>query len=247
LVDKNLLKIAEQPVVPGIQQKGGQVRRLRQIFAVSTLALLLAAGLVAGGLATSLFMVFGSDKGLIVEGPVINSEELQSCSVVVIDLERIDIASPTQLALLPNPLERLTVDISPEAQFSAGLFSRESADSAILGFDTCIATLESNSWVVKHSALGEPWFRIGDRIGFVAGQSGTPISFNATQASNSTLIISVTEQDQVITEVVLKADLSFPNANVWITGLAIISGALVALFIVLVVLFIVKSRRGPQV
>ena len=221
--------------------------RFRKIFTVFVLALLLVAGLVAGGLAISLLATFGSGKAMSVDGPSINSintEELKSCEVVLIDLERIDISRPSQLALLPNPLERITVNLAPEVEFNVGLMTRESVDSSILGFDTCIASLESSSWIVTHSALGEPWFEFGDRMEFVASGAGTSISFDVAQASNSTLIISITDQDQPIQRITLSGDLSFPNVNEWIIGLIIISGALIVLFIVLVVIYIVKSRKG---
>lgn len=223
------------------------MRRFRKIFTVFTLALLLVAGLVAGGLAISLIATFGSGKAISVDGPsinVINTEQLQACEVVLIDLDRIDISRPSQLALLPNLLERITVNLSPEVEFKAGLLARESVDSTILGFDTCIASLESSSWIVTHSALGEPWFEFGDRMEFVASGAGTSISFDVAQASNSTLIISIIDQDQPIQQIALSGDLSFPNVNEWIIGLIIISGALIVLFIVLVVIYIVKSKKG---
>lgn len=221
--------------------------RLRKILTVFTLALVLIVALVAGGLAISLFAAFGSGKAISVQGPLIVTEELQSCEVVLIDLERIDISRPSQLGLLPNPLERITINLSPEVEFTAGLLPRESVDSIILGFDTCIASLESNSWTVMHSALGQPWFKFGERIGFEASGTGTSISFDVAQASNTTLIISISDQDPPIQQITLNGELSFPNASAWIIGLAIISGTLVMLFVVLVVVYIVKSRRGIQV
>jgi hypothetical protein len=223
------------------------VGRFRKIVTVLALALLLIAALVAGGLAASLFTTFGSGKAITVEGPLINAEELQSCEVVLIDLERIDIGGSGQLALLPNPLERIAINLSPEVEFSAGLLLRESVDSAILGFDTCIATLESNSWIVTHSALGAPWFEFGERAGFMASGTGASISFDVAQATNSTLIISITDRDQPIQQIALSGYLSFPNANAWIIGLVIISGALIVLFIALVVIYIVKTGKGVQV
>lgn len=223
------------------------MRRFRKIFTVFALVLLLIAAVVAAGLAITLFTAFGSGKALIVEGPLISTKELQSCEVVIIDLERIDISRPTELALLPNPLEGVTITLSPEVEFNAGLLPRESVDSIILGFDTCIASLESNSWIVRHSALGEPWLEFNERMGFGAIGTGTSISFDVAQASNSTLIISSTDQSQPIQQIALSGDLSFPNANAWSIGLAIISGTLIVLFIVLVVIYIVNSRRGIQV
>jgi hypothetical protein len=223
------------------------VRRFRKILTVFALALLLVVALAAGGLATSLFTAFGSGKAMSVKGPLINAKELPFCDVVLIDLERIDISRASQLALLPNPLERITINLAPEVEFNAGLLPRESVDPMILGFDTCIATLESNSWTVMHSALGEPWFTFGERIGFEASCTGTSISFDVAQASNSTLIISISDQDPPIQQITLDGEISFPNANAWIIGLAIISGTLIMLFVVLVVIYIVKSRKGTQV
>jgi len=222
------------------------VRRFRKIITVFALALLLVVALVAGGLAASLFITFGSGKAMSVKGPLINAAQLQSCEVVLIDLERIDIRRPSQLALLPNPFEQISVSLSPEVEFTAGLLPRESVDSTILGFDTCIATLENESWTVMHSALGEPWFEFGDRKGFISTGTGTVISFDVAQASNSTLIISIPVEDRQIQQITLNAELSFPYANAWIIGLAFACGTLLILFIVLVVLYIVKSRKGPQ-
>ncbi len=223
------------------------MRRLRKILAIFSLALLLVSALVAGILAISLFTAFGSGKALSVDGPVISAEELQFCEVVLIDLDRIEISRPSQLALLPNLRERITIDLSPEEEFNAGLLARDSVDSTILGRDTCIASLESNTWIVTHSALGEPWFEFGEPVGFVATGSGTSISFDVAQASNSSLIISNTDQGQPIQQIELSGDLSFPTENAWIIGLMAISGTLIVVFIVSVVIYIVKNRKGIKV
>lgn len=181
-----------------------------------------------------------------VKGPLINVPELQVCEVVLIDLDRLDITLPSLLALLPNPLEQINVTLSPEIDFTAGLLPRKSVDSAILGFDTCIASLELNSWSVIHSALGEPWFEFGERIEFAPDGTGTSISFDVAQASNSTLIISITDLDPPIQQIALNAELSFPYSNVWIISLAVTSGTLLVLFVLPVVLYIVNTRKGSQ-
>lgn len=98
-----------------------------------------------------------------------------------------------------------------------------------------------------HSALGQPWFPFGENEGFIASGTGTSISFNVTQASNSTLIIASTDQDLPMQQIRLDAELSYPNANMWAGGLAIAAGALVLLFIVLAVGYIIYTNRGPRV
>lgn len=222
------------------------MRRFRKVITVLALGLVIVVALVAGGLATSLFIAFGSGKSMSVKGPLINVPELQVCEVVLIDLDRLDITLPSLLALLPNPLEQINVTLSPEIDFTAGLLPRKSVDSAILGFDTCIASLELNSWSVIHSALGEPWFEFGERIEFAPAGTGTSISFDVAQASNSTLIISITDLDPPIQQIALNAELSFPYSNVWIISLAVTSGTLLVLFVLPVVLYIVNTRKGSQ-
>lgn len=223
------------------------MRRFHNIVAVFALTLILVTALVAGGLAISLFAVFGSGKSINSKGPQISAKELQSCEVVLIDLERVDVSLSTELALLPNPVERISITLAPEIEFTAGLFSRESVDSKILGFDTCIATLDSDTWTVKHSSLGLPWFTFGDSTEFEMNSTGASISFDVGQASNSTLIISKADQEPPIQQLTFNAELSFPNANAWIIVSAIVSVTLLVLFVVLVVLYIVKSRKRPQV
>lgn len=227
------------------------MRHFRKTLTVLMLFLLLVAGLIAGGLAISLFIAFGSDKALWVEGPVINTKELQSCQVVLIDLERIDVSTPDLLTLLPNPLERINVTLLPESQFNAGLLNRESVDSQILGSDTCIAALEpgadtaleTGTWTVTHSAIGLPWLEFGDMVKFIVNSTGTSISFNVAQASNSTLVIAVVDEETPIQQIALNAELSYSNAHMWIIASATVSGALLILFVVIVVMLMVKSSN----
>lgn len=222
------------------------MKRVRKIITIFGLVLLLAVALVTAALATSVYANFGSGKSLGAKGPVIDNEELQSCHVVLIDLDRIEISRPSQLALLPNPLEKITITLSPVVTFNAGLLPRDSVDISILGFDTCIATIESNSWKVRHSALGQPWLPFGETIDFMVSETGTSISFEVAQVSNGTLIIATTDQQLPIQQIELNAELSYPNANTWAIGLVVAAGFLVVLFIALVVVFIIHSHRKPS-
>lgn len=222
------------------------MRRFRKIITILALALLLTAALLIGALAASVYSAFGSGKSIEAQGPVINAQELQSCDVVLIDLDRIEISRPSQLALLPNPREKLTVTLSPEVTFNAGLLPRESVDTTILGFDTCIATLESDVWILRHSALGQPWFPFDEDMGFVASGTGTFISFDVAQANEGTLIIETPNQDMPTQQIQLDAELSYPNANTWAFGLVIASGLLIVLFIVLVVVYIIHTNKRPR-
>jgi hypothetical protein len=222
------------------------VRRLRKIMTVFALVLLLVLGLLAGALGVSVYANLGSNKSITANGPVIDAKELDACAVVLIDFERLVVSRPSLLSILPNPLEEIRITVFPETIFTAGLLPRENTDSAILGFDTCIATLEENSWTVIHSALGQPWFPVADNNALIASGTGTSISFDVAQVSSSTLIIANTNQDIQIQQIRLDAELSFPNANVWAVGLAIAAGVLVVLFIALTVAYIVHTRRRPR-
>jgi hypothetical protein len=222
------------------------VRRFRKIITILALALLLTVALLTGALAASVYSAFGSDKSIDAQGPAINAQELQSCGVVLIDVDRIEIRRPSQLALLPNPREKLKVTLSPEVTFNAGVLSRESVDKKILGFDTCIATLESDTWKVTHTALGQPWFPFGEEMGFVAGGTGTSVSFDVTQATEGTLIIETPNQELKIQQIELDAELGYPQADTWVVGLVISSGFLIVLFIALVVVYIIYANKRPR-
>ncbi len=206
--------------------------------------MLLISALLAGVIAVFVYATFGSDRSLVASGPRINSSELQSCSAVLIDVERIEISGPNNLLLLPNAREEIEITLSPEVEFNAGLMPRESVDAAILGHDTCIVAFESNSWAVMHSALGEPWLTLGESEGFTVSGTGTSISFDLAQSSESSLIIATSDESVPIQQIQLNAEISYSQGNVWAVGLLITAAVLVWLFIVLTVLFIVHSRKG---
>jgi hypothetical protein len=209
--------------------------------------LVLISALLAGVIAVFVYAIFGSDRALVASGPTIKSSELQSCSAVLIDVERINISDPNNLTLLPSIREEIKISLSPEVEFNAGLMPRESVDAAILGYDTCIATFESNSWSVMHSALGEPWLTLGEIEGFTASGTGTSISFDVAQSTESSLMIATSDPSLPFQQIQLSAEISHSQANVWAVGLLIVAAALVWLFIVLTVVFIVHTRKGARV
>lgn len=223
------------------------MRRFRKIIAIFALALLLLSGLLAGALAISFYAKFGAGKSIAAEGPVIDARELETCAAVLIDLERIDISWPGQLSVLPSPREEIEITLFPETSFTAGLFPRASADEVILGFDTCIATLKGNAWSVMHSAVGQPSFPLRESEAYIVSGTGTSVSFDVTQASNSTLIIANTDQNSIIQQINLDATLSFPNANTWALGFSIAAGVAFVLFIALTVVYIVHMNRMPRI
>lgn len=221
------------------------MRIFRKIITVVALSVLLIVALTAGGLATTLYTTFGSGRSIVAEGPAITADALDSCQVVLIDVEKIEVSRPVQLGILPGPQEKISITVSPQMTFNALILPRASVDSAILGFDTCVASLESGVWTVSHSALGQPWYEIGmdpERVQTTA----TSISFDVADLLNSTLVISLQDQEAAVKEIVVNGDLSVPNANSWAAGLAIVSGVLLALFIFLVVFYISRGVKRPQ-
>jgi hypothetical protein len=239
-------KIAVDNTTFEVSGKGYAVRLFRKILVVISLSLLLVLALAAGGAATALYASFGSGKSVTAEGPAINQEELQSCSVVLIDLERIEIGLPDQLTLLPSPTEELVISTVPKVNLNGGLLPRETVDSAILGSDTCILSFESEAWLITHSALGQPWLGVGANTGFTQSATGTSISFDVNSAANSTLIIEFTDPEFQVEQITLDAQVSYSHANIWALGLAIGSSVFLILFVTLVVIVIVKKTKRPQ-
>jgi len=220
------------------------VGRFRKVVTVLALSLVLISALLAGAFAAFVFATFGSGRSLVAFGPTIKGPELQSCRSILIDLERIEISARSPLALLPNAREEIRIALDPEVEFNAGLLPREMVDASILGHDICIATFESKSWSVMHSALGQPWFTLGEAVGLMASGTGASISFDVVQASNSSLVIGFPDQKLPIQQIQFDAEISHSQANLWAAGLLITSAALIWLFIVLTVLFIIHSRKG---
>lgn len=221
------------------------MRRFRKIVTILALTVLLLSGLLTGALAISLYANFGSGKSITAEGPVIDVNKLENCSVVLMDLERIDSSWPDYLSHLPSAREEIEITLSPESTFTAGLFPRKSVDEVILGFDTCIATLKGSSWSLIHSAAGRPIFPLRESEALIVSGTGTSVSFDVRQAVNSTLVIAHPDQDSVIQQIALDAKLRFPNANMWALGLFITSGVVVVLFIAFTVVYIVHMNRRP--
>ena len=218
--------------------------RSRKIVTILALSLVLISALMAGVFAVFVFATFGSGRSLVALGPTIKGSDLQSCGSVLIDLERIEISGHSPLALLPNAREKIRITLDPKVEFNAGLLPRETVDAAILGYDICIATFESNSWSVMHSALGQPWFTFGEVEGLMASGTGTSIAFNAVQASDSTLIIAFSDPKLPIQQIQLDAEISQSQANLWAVALLLAAAALIWLFIVLTVVFIIHTRKG---
>ena len=217
--------------------------RFRKIVVILALALLLISALLAGVIAVFVYAAFGSDRSLVAFGPTIDASELQSCAAVLIDLERIEVSGTKDLALRLTAQEDIRITLSPEVEFNAGRMPRESVDATILGFDTCIVTFESNSWSVIHSAPGEPWLTLGEIEGFTASGTGKSISLDMAQASGSSLIIATADQNLPIQQIQLSAEISHSQGTVWAVGLLIAAAALVWLFIVLTVVYIIRTNR----
>ena len=218
--------------------------RFRKVVTVLALSLVLISALLAGVFALFIFATFGSGRSLVALGPTIKGSELQSCGSVLIDLERIEISGRSPLAHLPNARQEIRITLSPEVEFNAGLLPRESVDTKILGYDICIATFESKSWSVMHSALGQPWFTLGEVDGLMASGTGTSISFDAVQVSDSSLVIAFTDQKLPIQHIQLDAEITHSQANLWATALLVPAAAMIWLFIVLTVVFIIRTRKG---
>ena len=218
--------------------------RFRRVVTILALSLVLISAFLAGAFAVFVFATFGSGRSLIALGPTINGSELQSCGSALIDLERIEISDRSPLALLPNAREEIRITLSPEVEFNAGLLSRESVDAKILGHDICIVTFESKSWSVMHSALGQPWFTLGEIEGLIDRGTGTSISFDVAQASDSSLIIAISDPELPIQQIQLDVEISQSQANLWAAGLLITAAALIWFFIVLTVVFIIHTRKG---
>jgi hypothetical protein len=220
------------------------VGRFRKVVTVLALSLVLISALLAGVFALFIFATFGSGRSLVALGPTIKGSELQSCGSVLIDLERIEISGRSPLALLPNARQEIRITLSPEVEFNAGLLPRESVDTKILGYDICIATFESKSWSVMHSALGQPWFTLVEVEGLMASGTGTSLSFDAVQVSDSSLVIAFTDQKLPIQHIQLDAEITHSQANLWATALLVTAAAMIWLFIVLTVVFIIRTRKG---
>jgi len=234
--DENQIKI-------GFLQKGWTVRWFRRFLVICSLALLLLLAVGAGGVASALYVFFGSGKSITAQGPSINLGEGQSCLVVVIDLDRIDISGTDQLGLLPRPTEKLVISTVPTGDLFAGLLPRDVVDSTILGFDTCLASLESGSWVLTHSAPGQPWLDVGERTGFTTSSTGSTVAFDMDTATKSTMIIGLTDPKTNVAFITLDADLGYPNADSWALGAGIAAGLLLMVFVVLVVIVRVRNTQ----
>lgn len=222
------------------------VRLLRRLLVVSTLAAMLILAVGLGGVAASLYTLFGSGKAVTAQGPHIELDELQYCSSVLIDLDRIEISLPDQLTRLPNPQKRLRIATKPETLLTAGVLEREDVGPVLLGSDTCIVSLDSQSWSLSHSALGQPWLQVVENSGFSNVASGTSIAFDVESVASSTLIIELTGADPAIVKVSLDAEVSYPDASNWALGCAISAGVFLALFVALTVIVIVRGTRKSR-
>jgi hypothetical protein len=235
--------------------RGSNVRIFRKILVVGALSLLLVLALGIGGAGAALYYTFGSGKSVVAQGPQISTGSADPCSVILIDLDQVNINLPEQWTLLPNPREIIRISTVPKTDLEAGLLTRESVDTVILGLDTCVISQDARSsegsltWTLTHSALGQPWFDVmsGAATGvFIEKTQGQEIDFDASKVANSTLIVGALSESTAIEEIIIDAQVSYPDANTWILGLAIVAGLLLIFFVGFVVLVIVRgTRKSP--
>jgi hypothetical protein len=64
------------------------------------------------------------------------------------------------------------------------------------------------------------------------------------QASDSSLIIAISDPELPIQQIQLDVEISQSQANLWAAGLLITAAALIWFFIVLTVVFIIHTRKG---
>jgi hypothetical protein len=228
------------------QGKALWVRVSRRVLVVFSLALILILALGLCGIAAGLYAYFGSGKAVTAQGPRIELAELASCATAVIDLDRIEVVLPDQFALLPGPQQELRISTQPQVTVSAVVLPREGVDAALLGFDSCLITLDSQTWSINRSAVGQPWLQVDKEAGFSDAISGESVAFDVGTVSNSTLIIGFGDPNPSIKKLLLDAEVSYPDADGWALGCAIAAGVLLALFVMFTVIVIVKGTHRPR-
>ena len=228
------------------QGKALWVRVSRRVLVVFSLALILILALGLAGIAAGLYAYFGSGKAVTAQGPRIELAELASCATAVIDLDRIEVVLPDQFALLPGPQQELRISTQPQVTVSAVVLPREGVDAALLGFDSCLITLDSQTWSINRSAVGQPWLQVDKEAGFSEAISGKSVAFDVGTVSNSTLIIGFGDPNPSIKKLLLDAEVSYPDADSWALGCVIAAGVLLALFVMFTVIVIVKGTHRPR-
>ena len=228
------------------QGKALWVRVLRRVLVGFSLALILILALGLAGIAAGLYAYFGSGKAVTAQGPRIELAELASCATAVIDLDRIEVVLPDQFALLPGPQQELRISTQPQVTVSAVVLPREGVDAALLGFDSCLITLDSQTWSINRSAVGQPWLQVDKEAGFSDAISGESVAFDVGSVFNSTLIIEFEKPDASISMLLLDAEVRYPDAEKWALGCIIASGLLLVLFVILVVMVIMRNRHGSR-
>ena len=222
------------------------MRFLRKVLVVTSLTLLLILAVALAGLAAGLYTYFGSDQAVTAQGPRIELDELASCTTSVIDLDRIEMALPQQLAILPGPEQKLRISTEPQGTISAVLLPREEVDAVLLGFNTCLLNLDFQSWSITRSAVGQPWLQVDQVAGRSDITSGESVAFDVESVFNSTLIIEFEKPDPSITTLLLDAEVRYPDAQSWALWCTIVASLALVLSVILVVIVIVRNKQGSQ-
>ncbi|MDE0973721.1 MAG: hypothetical protein OSA11_01355 [Candidatus Nanopelagicales bacterium] len=219
---------------------------MRKILLVTPLTLILIMAAVLAGVAAGLYTYFESDKAVAAQGPRIELDELAFCTAAVIDLDRIEIALPNHLALLPGPKKELRISTQPRATMNAVLLPREEVDAILLGSNTCLISFDTQTWSITRSAVGQPWLQIDQGAGLSDFSSGESVVFDVGSVFNSTLIIEFETPDASISMLLLDAEFRYPDAEKWALGCIIAAGLLLVLFVILVVMVIMRNRHGSR-
>ncbi|MBT4948916.1 MAG: hypothetical protein HON35_03925 [Actinobacteria bacterium] len=222
------------------------MRFLRQVLMVASLTLLLILAVALAGVAAGVNTYFGSDGAVTAQGPRIELDELASCTNIVVDLDRIEMALPQQLAILPGPEQKLRISTEPQVTISAVLLPREEADAALLGFNTCLMNLDSQNWSITRSAVGQPWLQVDQVAGRTDITSGESVAFDIESVFNSTLIIEFEKPVPSISTLLLDAEVRYPGAQSWALWCTIVASLALVLSVILVVTVIVKNRQGSR-
>jgi len=211
---------------------------------VASLTLLLILAVALAGVAAGVNTYFGSDGAVTAQGPRIELDELASCTNIVVDLDRIEMALPQQLAILPGPEQKLRISTEPQVTISAVLLPREEVDAVLLGFNTCLMNLDSQNWSITRSAVGQPWLQVDQVAGRTDITSGESVAFDIESVFNSTLIIEFEKPVPSISTLLLDAEVRYPGAQSWALWCTIVASLALVLSVILVVTVIVKIDKG---
>lgn len=200
------------------------------------------ASIILGTVALLVFVGFGTGKSIEAPGFVVPSEQLSSCSSLVVDVEEIALRDVPEAIKWIGADEFLTIASANGMTLNAVLSSQDAIDKALLGRTSCILSLEPGLEVTRVSSGDVPLLiQAIEPINFSG--SGAIIEIPLQSVQGSSLVIEGEFDSQ--SDLRVNGMIYFAQSQDVLLFAGLVSISFLLTFVALIIFGVVRrSRRG---